>query len=126
MSQKFSLYEDLKVWENIRLFAGIYGMAEDEIARKTDELLERIGLSAERDTLVKSLPLGWKQKLAFSVSIFHEPKIAACSELMATPTRNLSPRMFVRVGSAATGLSLLQDINAAAQTDNAKYFNFML
>lgn len=54
MSQKFSLYEDLKVWENIRLFAGIYGMAEDEIARKTDELLERIGLSAERDTLVKS------------------------------------------------------------------------
>lgn len=53
MSQKFSLYEDLKVWENIRLFAGIYGMAEDEIARKTDELLERIGLSAERDTLVK-------------------------------------------------------------------------
>ena len=87
MSQKFSLYEDLKVWENIRLFAGIYGMAEDEIARKTDELLERIGLSAERDTLVKSLPLGWKQKLAFSVSIIHEPKIVFLDE----PTGGVDP-----------------------------------
>ena len=87
MSQRFSLYEDLKVWENIRLFAGIYGMAEDEIARKTDELLERIGLSAERDTLVKSLPLGWKQKLAFSVSIFHEPKIVFLDE----PTGGVDP-----------------------------------
>ena len=87
MSQRFSPYEDLKVWENIRLFAGIYGMAEDEIARKTDELLERIGLSAERDTLVKSLPLGWKQKLAFSVSIFHEPKIVFLDE----PTGGVDP-----------------------------------
>ena len=67
--------------------AGIYGMAEDEIARKTDELLERIGLSAERDTLVKSLPLGWKQKLAFSVSIFHEPKIVFLDE----PTGGVDP-----------------------------------
>ena len=65
MSQKFSLYEDLKVWENIRLFAGIYGMKEKDIEQKTDELLERLGFSAERNTLVKSLPLGWKQKLAF-------------------------------------------------------------
>lgn len=80
MSQKFSLYEDLKVWENIRLFAGIYGMKEREIANKTDELLERLGFTAERETLVKSLPLGWKQKLAFSVSIFHEPKIVFLDE----------------------------------------------
>lgn len=87
MSQKFSLYEDLKVWENIRLFAGIYGMAEDEIARKTDELLDRIGLNAERDALVKSLPLGWKQKLAFSVSIFHDPKIVFLDE----PTGGVDP-----------------------------------
>ena len=77
MSQKFSLYEDLKVWENIRLFAGIYGMQDREIAEKTDALLDRLGFSGERDTLVKSLPLGWKQKLAFSVSIFHEPKIVS-------------------------------------------------
>ena len=56
MSQKFSLYEDLKVWENIRLFAGIYGMQDREIAEKTDALLDRLGFSGERDTLVKSLP----------------------------------------------------------------------
>lgn len=87
MSQKFSLYEDLKVWENIRLFAGIYGIPDAEIAPKTDELLQRIGLAAERDTLVKSLPLGWKQKLAFSVSIFHEPKIVFLDE----PTGGVDP-----------------------------------
>lgn len=87
MSQKFSLYEDLKVWENIRLFAGIYGMKEKEIERKTDELLEHLGFSDERNTLVKSLPLGWKQKLAFSVSIFHEPKIVFLDE----PTGGVDP-----------------------------------
>lgn len=87
MSQKFSLYEDLKVWENIRLFAGIYGMKEKDIAEKTDKLLERLGLTAERNTLVKSLPLGWKQKLAFSVSIFHEPKIVFLDE----PTGGVEP-----------------------------------
>ena len=87
MSQKFSLYEDLKVWENIRLFAGIYGMKEREIANKTDELLERLGFTAERETLVKSLPQGWKQKLAFSVSIFHEPRIVFLDE----PTGGVDP-----------------------------------
>ena len=87
MSQKFSLYEDLKVWENIRLFAGIYGMKDQEIEQKTYELLERLGFSAERNTLVKSLPLGWKQKLAFSVSIFHEPKIVFLDE----PTGGVDP-----------------------------------
>lgn len=87
MSQKFSLYEDLKVWENIRLFAGIYGMKEKDIEQKTDELLERLGFSAERNTLVKSLPLGWKQKLAFSVSIFHEPRIVFLDE----PTGGVDP-----------------------------------
>ncbi len=87
MSQKFSLYEDLKVWENIRLFAGIYGVPEAEIAPKTDELLLRLGLDKERDTLVKSLPLGWKQKLAFSVSIFHHPKIVFLDE----PTGGVDP-----------------------------------
>mgnify|MGYP003228201317 CR=1 FL=1 len=87
MSQKFSLYEDLKVWENIRLFAGIYGIPEAEIAPKTEELLLRLGLEKERDTLVKSLPLGWKQKLAFSVSIFHRPKIVFLDE----PTGGVDP-----------------------------------
>lgn len=87
MSQKFSLYGDLKVWENIRLYAGIYGMRDAEIARKTDELLERLDFAKERDTLVDALPLGWKQKLAFSVSIFHAPKIVFLDE----PTGGVDP-----------------------------------
>lgn len=87
MSQKFSLYEDLKVWENIRLFGGIYGMKEKDIETKTEELLQRLGFENERETLVSSLPLGWKQKLAFSVSIFHEPKIVFLDE----PTGGVDP-----------------------------------
>ena len=87
MSQKFSLYEDLKVWENIRLFAGIYGVKDDEIGSRTDEVLHRIGLDGERNTLVKSLPLGWKQKLAFSVAVFHEPEIVFLDE----PTGGVDP-----------------------------------
>jgi ABC-2 type transport system ATP-binding protein len=87
MSQKFSLYEDLKVWENIRLFGGIYGMKKNEISSKTEQLLHTLGLADERNMLVKSLPLGWKQKLAFSVSIFHEPKIVFLDE----PTGGVDP-----------------------------------
>ena len=87
MSQRFSLYEDLKVWENIRLFAGIYGVPERTIADKTDVLLEKLGFISERNTLVKALPLGWKQKLAFSVSIFHEPEIVFLDE----PTGGVDP-----------------------------------
>lgn len=87
MSQKFSLYEDLTVAENIRLFAGIYGMKDDEIKRKTDELLERLHFSDHKNALVASLPLGWKQKLAFSVSIFHEPGVVFLDE----PTGGVDP-----------------------------------
>ena len=87
MSQKFSLYEDLTVSENIRLFAGIYGMKDDEIRRKTDELLRRLQFTEHKNTLVKSLPLGWKQKLAFSVSIFHEPGVVFLDE----PTGGVDP-----------------------------------
>jgi len=87
MSQKFSLYEDLTVAENIRLFAGIYGMDDKEIARKTDELLERLQFADHKNTLVASLPLGWKQKLAFSVSIFHEPGVVFLDE----PTGGVDP-----------------------------------
>jgi len=93
MSQKFSLYDDLKVWENIRLYAGIYGMKDKEIAEKTDSVLHELGFENERDTLVKSLPLGWKQKLAFSVAIFHDPQIVFLDE----PTGGVDPatrRMF--------------------------------
>ena len=87
MSQKFSLYEDLTVAENIRLFAGIYGMSDDEIRQKTDDLLERLQFADHKHTLVKSLPLGWKQKLAFSVSIFHEPGVVFLDE----PTGGVDP-----------------------------------
>ena len=87
MSQKFSLYEDLTVAENIRLFAGIYGMKSEEIRVKTDELLRRLQFEEHRDDLVKSLPLGWKQKLAFSVSIFHEPGVVFLDE----PTGGVDP-----------------------------------
>jgi ABC-2 type transport system ATP-binding protein len=87
MSQRFSLYEDLKVWENLRLFGGIYGMKPREIAEKTDRMLAELGFTAERNTLVKALPLGWKQKLAFSVSIFHEPKVVFLDE----PTGGVDP-----------------------------------
>jgi ABC-2 type transport system ATP-binding protein len=87
MSQKFSLYDDLKVWENLRLFGGIYGMKSREIAEKTNRILHELGFEKERDTLVKSLPLGWKQKLSFSVSIFHEPKIVFLDE----PTGGVDP-----------------------------------
>lgn len=87
MSQKFSLYEDLTVAENIRLFAGIYGMDDGEIRRKTTDLLDRLDFSAHRNTLVSSLPLGWKQKLAFSVSIFHDPHVV----FLDKPTGGVDP-----------------------------------
>ena len=87
MSQRFSLYEDLTVSENIRLFAGIYGMKDSDIRRKTGELMERLQFAEHKDDLVKSLPLGWKQKLAFSVSIFHEPSIVFLDE----PTGGVDP-----------------------------------
>jgi len=87
MSQKFSLYEDLKVWENVRLFAGIYGISGKIIAQKTDDTLSKIGLLGERNTMVKDLPLGWKQRLAFSIAIFHEPAIVFLDE----PTGGVDP-----------------------------------
>lgn len=87
MSQKFSLYEDLTVRENVRLFAGIYGIAEKEIAPRTEEMLRRIGLYDERNTLVRQLPLGWKQRLSFSISIFHHPRLVFLDE----PTGGVDP-----------------------------------
>ena len=87
MSQKFSLYGDLKVWENIRLFGGIYGLSKARIQEKMDELLHTLHLEEERNSLVNALPLGWKQKLAFSVAILHEPQIVFLDE----PTGGVDP-----------------------------------
>ena len=87
MSQKFSLYNDLTVWENIRLFAGIYGLSKAETERRATEVLERLNFSSERNTLVGSLPLGWKQKLSFAVATIHRPKVVFLDE----PTGGVDP-----------------------------------
>ncbi len=87
MSQKFALYDDLTVGENIRLYAGIYGLPGRLIAEKTGELLGRLDFEEERRTFVRDLPLGWKQKLAFSVAIVHEPRIVFLDE----PTGGVDP-----------------------------------
>lgn len=107
MSQKFSLYGDLKVWENIRLFGGIYGLPRRRLFQKTEELLDILGLERERNTLVDALPLGWKQKLAFSVAIIHDPKIVFLDE----PTGGVDPvtrRQFWELiyAAAARGITI--------------------
>ncbi|HUM47188.1 MAG TPA: ABC transporter ATP-binding protein [Chitinophagales bacterium] len=87
MSQKFSLYEDLTVRENIRFYGGIYGLTDKQIKTKTDFLVEKLNLQSEANKLVKSLPLGWKQKLSFSVAIIHDPQIVFLDE----PTGGVDP-----------------------------------
>lgn len=87
MSQKFSLYEDLTIKENIRFYAGIYGIQPKQIAEKSEQLLQQLNLKEEANVLVGQLPLGWKQKLAFSVAIFHDPQIVFLDE----PTGGVDP-----------------------------------
>ena len=87
MSQRFSLYEDLRVWENLRLYGGIYGMSQRLIRERTEQLLTSLCFEARRDTLVRDLPLGWRQKLAFSVAVFHEPEVVFLDE----PTGGVDP-----------------------------------
>ena len=87
MSQKFSLYEDLTIVENIQFFGGIYGLSDQQLKTKSNELIETLGLQKEANKLVNSLPLGWKQKLAFSVAVLHEPRIVFLDE----PTGGVDP-----------------------------------
>lgn len=87
MSQRFSLYEDLTVWENIRLYAGIYGLTRRQTLRRAAELLARLQFRSEIHTRVGSLPLGWKQKLAFSVATLHRPEVVFLDE----PTGGVDP-----------------------------------
>jgi ABC-2 type transport system ATP-binding protein len=87
MSQKFSLYDDLTVWENIRLYAGIYGLTDEHISERGNQLLDALGMHDQVKTFVRDLPLGWKQKLAFSVAVLHEPKIVFLDE----PTSGVDP-----------------------------------
>src|SRR6187401_1761525 len=87
MSQKFSLYEDLTIRENIRFYGGIYGLSNSEIKAKTENLVETLHLQDKVNSLVKSLPLGWKQKLSFSVAMIHDPAIVFLDE----PTGGVDP-----------------------------------
>ena len=87
MSQKFSLYEDLTVYENMRFYAGIYGMKRKDIKTKAEAMLSDLGILDYKDKLVAEIPLGWKQKIAFSIAIFHEPKIVFLDE----PTGGVDP-----------------------------------
>ena len=88
MSQKFSLYPDLKTWENIELFGGIYGLNDEQIAAKTKTMLRRLGMEEARDMFVRDMPLGWKQKLAFSIEMIHSPQIVFLDE----PTGGVDPK----------------------------------
>lgn len=87
MSQRFSLYDDLTVFENIRFYGGIYGLRKKEIEERSHRLMERLGFEDARDKLIRAIPLGWKQKLAFSVAMLHQPKIVFLDE----PTGGVDP-----------------------------------
>jgi len=87
MSQKFSMYEDLTIKENFRFYGGIYGMSSRAIREKTEYYLQKLGLKKEKNSIISSIPLGWKQKLAFSVAIMHDPKIIFLDE----PTGGVDP-----------------------------------
>ena len=108
MSQRFSLYEDLTPRENIRLYGGIYGLTRAQIRERTAQMLERLGFSSVADTPVSSLPLGWRQKLAFSVALVHRPRIVFLDE----PTSGVDPitrRQFWELiyDAASTGTTVL-------------------
>jgi len=121
MSQKFSLYEDLTIKENIRFYAGIYGKSSKFIKEKTALLLHQLHLESEADKLVRALPLGWKQKLAFSVAVFHEPQIVFLDE----PTGGVDPvtrREFWNLiyEAAETGITIFVTTH---YMDEAEYCN---
>ena len=107
MSQRFSLYNDLTVWENMQFYAGIYGMSARDSAERSTELLTRLNFLDERDSLVGSLPLGWKQKLSFVIATIHRPSIVFLDE----PTGGVDPitrRQFWELiyEAAATGTTI--------------------
>lgn len=121
MSQKFSLYEDLTVLENIRFFGGIYGLSNQQLKTKSEELINHLGLQNEAKKLVASLPLGWKQKLAFSVAVIHQPQIVFLDE----PTGGVDPvtrRQFwdLIYNAAADGVTVFVTTH---YMDEAEYCN---
>ena len=121
MSQKFSLYESLTVRENIRFYGGVYGLSDRQLKEKGDELITKLGLEKEAKMMVGSLPLGWKQKLAFSVAIIHQPRIVFLDE----PTGGVDPvtrRQFwdLIYDAAANGITVFVTTH---YMDEAEYCN---
>ncbi len=121
MSQKFSLYEDLTIKENIQFFGGIYGLSDKQLKEKSEVLIEQLGLQEQTKKLVGDLPLGWKQKLAFSVAILHQPKIVFLDE----PTGGVDPvtrRQFwdLIYNAAANGITVFVTTH---YMDEAEYCN---
>ena len=121
MSQKFSLYENLSILENIEFFGGVYGVSRKEIKERSDKLIQDLGLQKEAKKMVGGLPLGWKQKLAFSVSIFHRPKIVFLDE----PTGGVDPvtrRQFwdMIYDASASGITIFVTTH---YMDEAEYCN---
>ena len=121
MSQKFSLYEDLKVKENIMFYGGIYGLNSKRLNSAADQLMLRLGLASEANTMVKALPLGWKQKLAFSIAIIHRPEVVFLDE----PTGGVDPitrREFWKLiyEAAADGITVFVTTH---YMDEAEYCN---
>lgn len=121
MSQRFSLYEDLTVWENLQFYGGIYGVSRADLRKKGTELLDRLGLGPMRNDLIRSLPLGWRQKLAFSSAILHEPAVVFLDE----PTGGVDPitrRQFweMMYETAAKGITVLVTTH---YMDEAEYCN---
>lgn len=87
MAQRFSLYEDLTVIENIQFYGGIYGLRKNILKERAEELISELGMESFRKELIKNIPLGWKQKLALSVAMIHKPKIVFLDE----PTSGVDP-----------------------------------
>ena len=121
MSQKFSLYEDLTIKENIQFFGGIYGLTDKQLKEKSESLIEQLGLKDQTKKMVGDLPLGWKQKLAFSVAILHHPKIVFLDE----PTGGVDPvtrRQFwdLIYDAAAKGITVFVTTH---YMDEAEYCN---
>jgi ABC-2 type transport system ATP-binding protein len=121
MSQKFSLYEDLTVKENIQFFGGIYGLSDAQLKEKSEQLIEQLGLQDQTKKMVGALPLGWKQKLSFSVAILHQPKIVFLDE----PTGGVDPvtrRQFwdLIYAAAANGITVFVTTH---YMDEAEYCN---
>jgi ABC-2 type transport system ATP-binding protein len=121
MSQKFSLYEDLTIKENIQFFGGIYGLSDKQLKEKSEQLIEQLGLQDQSKKMVGALPLGWKQKLSFSVAILHQPKIVFLDE----PTGGVDPvtrRQFwdLIYDAAAKGITVFVTTH---YMDEAEYCN---